>query len=131
MPSWALVFEAIDSFSLPGGIARSKADALEISARVGYPVVVRPSYVLGGRAMEIVYDDQKLQKYLVTAVEVDPERPVLVDKYLMVSCTYRGAVAVRVCMGLILVTLANPLVKSQVVGGPRSSRNAVIDDVLT
>lgn len=67
----------------PGGIARSEEDALAVAARVGYPVVVRPSYVLGGRAMEIVYDDAKLQQYLVTAVEVDPERPVLVDKYLL------------------------------------------------
>eukprot|EP00271_Cylindrocystis_brebissonii_P008840 TRINITY_DN23354_c0_g1_i1.p1 TRINITY_DN23354_c0_g1~~TRINITY_DN23354_c0_g1_i1.p1 ORF type:complete len:1212 (+),score=289.35 TRINITY_DN23354_c0_g1_i1:130-3765(+) len=67
----------------PGGIARSEEDALAVAARVGYPVVVRPSYVLGGRAMEIVYDDARLQKYLVTAVEVDPERPVLVDKYLL------------------------------------------------
>lgn len=66
----------------PGGIARSEEDALAISERVGYPVVVRPSYVLGGRAMEIVYTDESLKRYLVTAVEVDPERPVLVDKYL-------------------------------------------------
>ncbi|CAI5479203.1 unnamed protein product, partial [Closterium sp. Yama58-4] len=66
----------------PGGIARSEEDALAVAKRVGYPVVVRPSYVLGGRAMEIVYNDEALQKYLVTAVEVDPERPVLVDKYL-------------------------------------------------
>eukprot|EP00245_Coleochaete_scutata_P004245 TRINITY_DN16558_c0_g1_i1.p1 TRINITY_DN16558_c0_g1~~TRINITY_DN16558_c0_g1_i1.p1 ORF type:complete len:1219 (-),score=306.52 TRINITY_DN16558_c0_g1_i1:548-4204(-) len=66
----------------PGGIARSEDDALKVAARVGYPVVVRPSYVLGGRAMEIVYNDEKLKKYLVTAVQVDPERPVLVDKYL-------------------------------------------------
>ncbi|CAI7800974.1 unnamed protein product [Closterium sp. NIES-54] len=66
----------------PGGIARSEEDALAVAKRVGYPVVVRPSYVLGGRAMEIVYNDAALQKYLVTAVEVDPERPVLVDKYL-------------------------------------------------
>lgn len=65
-----------------GGIARSEEDALAIAARVGYPVVVRPSYVLGGRAMEIVFDDEKLKTYLATAVEVDPERPVLVDKYL-------------------------------------------------
>ncbi|KAL2630853.1 hypothetical protein R1flu_015539 [Riccia fluitans] len=66
----------------PGGIARSEEDALAIAKRVGYPVVVRPSYVLGGRAMEIVYNDAKLKTYLETAVEVDPERPVLVDKYL-------------------------------------------------
>ncbi|KAK1310149.1 hypothetical protein QJS10_CPA08g01251 [Acorus calamus] len=65
-----------------GGIAKSDADALRIASEIGYPVVVRPSYVLGGRAMEIVYSDDKLIKYLETAVEVDPERPVLVDKYL-------------------------------------------------
>ncbi|CAI9105189.1 OLC1v1004060C1 [Oldenlandia corymbosa var. corymbosa] len=65
-----------------GGIAKSEQDALAIAADIGYPVVVRPSYVLGGRAMEIVYSDDKLVRYLETAVQVDPERPVLIDKYL-------------------------------------------------
>ncbi|RAL50455.1 hypothetical protein DM860_016922 [Cuscuta australis] len=65
-----------------GGIAKSEEDALSIAADIGYPVVVRPSYVLGGRAMEIVYSDDKLVKYLENAVEVDPDRPVLIDKYL-------------------------------------------------
>ncbi|KAE8681092.1 Carbamoyl-phosphate synthase large chain [Hibiscus syriacus] len=65
-----------------GGIAKSEDDALAIAKDIGYPVVVRPSYVLGGRAMEIVYNDDKLVTYLENAVEVDPERPVLVDKYL-------------------------------------------------
>ncbi|KAK9904545.1 hypothetical protein M0R45_000627 [Rubus argutus] len=65
-----------------GGIAKSEADALAIATDIGYPVVVRPSYVLGGRAMEIVYTDEKLVTYLETAVEVDPERPVLIDRYL-------------------------------------------------
>lgn len=65
-----------------GGIAKSGKDALSIASNIGYPVVVRPSYVLGGRAMEIVYTDEKLIKYLETAVEVDPDRPVLIDKYL-------------------------------------------------
>ncbi|XP_057772545.1 carbamoyl-phosphate synthase large chain, chloroplastic [Salvia miltiorrhiza] len=65
-----------------GGIARSEEDALAIAAEIGYPVVVRPSYVLGGRAMEIVYNNEKLITYLETAVKVDPDRPVLVDKYL-------------------------------------------------
>ncbi|KAE9585737.1 hypothetical protein Lal_00010191 [Lupinus albus] len=65
-----------------GGIARSETDALAIAADIGYPVVVRPSYVLGGRAMEIVYSDDKLVTYLENAVEVDPERPVLIDMYL-------------------------------------------------
>ncbi|KAM1342104.1 hypothetical protein ACFX2F_006476 [Malus domestica] len=65
-----------------GGIAKSEADAVAIAKDIGYPVVVRPSYVLGGRAMEIVYSDEKLATYLENAVEVDPERPVLIDKYL-------------------------------------------------
>ncbi|XP_015079077.1 carbamoyl-phosphate synthase large chain, chloroplastic [Solanum pennellii] len=65
-----------------GGIAKSEKDALAIAAEVGYPVVVRPSYVLGGRAMEIVYNNEKLVTYLENAVKVDPERPVLIDKYL-------------------------------------------------
>ncbi|KAG5566795.1 hypothetical protein RHGRI_002363 [Rhododendron griersonianum] len=65
-----------------GGIAKSEADALSIAMEIGYPVVVRPSYVLGGRAMEIVYSDDKLVTYIENAVEVDPDRPVLIDKYL-------------------------------------------------
>lgn len=65
-----------------GGIAKSEANALAIAKEIGYPVVVRPSYVLGGRAMEIVYTDKTLVTYLENAVEVDPERPVLIDKYL-------------------------------------------------
>lgn len=65
-----------------GGIAKSEADALAIAKEIGYPVVVRPSYVLGGRGMEIVYNDEKLVTYLENAVEVDPDRPVLIDRYL-------------------------------------------------
>jgi carbamoyl-phosphate synthase large subunit len=64
------------------GIARSVEESLEIARRIGYPVVVRPSYVLGGRAMEIVYSDQDLQRYMQLAVAVDPDRPVLVDQFL-------------------------------------------------
>ncbi|KAL0391807.1 UNVERIFIED_CONTAM: Carbamoyl-phosphate synthase large chain, chloroplastic [Sesamum radiatum] len=66
-----------------GGIAKSEKDALAIAADIGYPVVVRPSYVLGGRAMEIVYSDEKLVTYLETAVEVDPERPVF-DRQILI-----------------------------------------------
>ena len=56
----------------PNGIARSMDEAVAIAARIGYPVLVRPSYVLGGRAMEIVYDEEGLRKYLTQAV-VRPE----------------------------------------------------------
>lgn len=69
-----------------GGIAKSEANALSIAMEIGYPVVVRPSYVLGGRAMEIVYNDEKLVTYLENAVKVDPERPVLIDRYLSDAC---------------------------------------------
>jgi len=65
-----------------GGSARTEAEAFNKAHALGYPVMIRPSYVLGGRAMEIIYTDDDLRRYLTTAVEVDPERPVLVDKYL-------------------------------------------------
>jgi carbamoyl-phosphate synthase large subunit len=62
--------------------AMSPEEAREIAARIGYPVMVRPSYVLGGRAMEIVYDERSLVDYMRRAVKASPEHPVLVDKYL-------------------------------------------------
>ena len=64
------------------GIARRGAEAFEIARKIGYPVIVRPSYVLGGRAMEIVYDDESLDRYMTVAVQASPEHPVLVDKFL-------------------------------------------------
>ncbi len=64
------------------GIARSVPESEKIAERVGYPVVVRPSYVLGGRAMEIVHDLQQLRDYMQHAVEASPDHPILVDKFL-------------------------------------------------
>jgi len=66
----------------PNGIARSIGEAFEVARSIGYPVLVRPSYVLGGRAMEIVYDDEALERYVTTAVQASPEKPILVDKFL-------------------------------------------------
>jgi len=66
----------------PNGLATTPEEALEISKRLGYPVLVRPSFVLGGRAMQIVYSDSELSHYMRFAVEASPERPVLVDKFL-------------------------------------------------
>ena len=64
------------------GIARSEDEALNIAKDIGYPVVVRPSYVLGGRAMEIVYSEKALVKYMNEAVSVSPNHPVLIDEFL-------------------------------------------------
>ncbi|SDD18053.1 carbamoyl-phosphate synthase large subunit [Halanaerobium congolense] len=65
-----------------GEVAASFAEAEKIAAKIGYPVLVRPSYVLGGRAMEVVYNEQELEEYMRNAVKISPDRPVLVDKYL-------------------------------------------------
>jgi len=64
------------------GIARSEDEALKIAREVNYPIVVRPSYVLGGRAMEIVYTEESLKRYITEAVRVSPNHPVLIDKFL-------------------------------------------------
>ena len=66
----------------PSGVAQSVEEAVAVATRVGYPVLVRPSYVLGGRAMEIVYDDTSLRGYFHRAVRVAPEHPVLIDSFL-------------------------------------------------
>jgi carbamoyl-phosphate synthase large subunit len=66
----------------PNGLATNEAEALEASHKLGYPVLVRPSFVLGGRAMQIVFSDAELTHYMRFAVEASPERPVLVDKFL-------------------------------------------------
>jgi carbamoyl-phosphate synthase large subunit len=66
----------------PNGLATNEAEAMEAARGLGYPVLVRPSFVLGGRAMQIVYSDAELCHYMRFAVEASPERPVLVDKFL-------------------------------------------------
>jgi carbamoyl-phosphate synthase large subunit len=66
----------------PNGTARTVVEAVAVAARVGYPVLVRPSYVLGGRAMEIVYDEPSLRRFFETAARVAPDHPVLIDQFL-------------------------------------------------
>ena len=66
----------------PFGTVRNVEEALVVAERIGYPVLVRPSYVLGGRAMEIVYDQESLERYLRTAVKASPRHPVLIDRFL-------------------------------------------------
>ncbi|MCY4554131.1 MAG: carbamoyl-phosphate synthase large subunit [Candidatus Poribacteria bacterium] len=76
------VLDDIGLMQSPNGTATSSEEAAPIAAALGYPVIVRPSYVLGGRAMQIVYDEELLHEYMNTAVEASPEHPVLIDKYL-------------------------------------------------
>jgi len=64
------------------GMAVNLEEALEIAKQIGYPLMVRPSYVLGGRGMEVVYDEEMLREYVVRAVDVTPDRPILIDKFL-------------------------------------------------
>ncbi|NCO75659.1 MAG: carbamoyl-phosphate synthase large subunit [Cyanobacteria bacterium] len=66
----------------PNGIARSFQESKIISNKIGYPVVVRPSYVLGGRGMRIVYNDAELEQYMKYAVDIEPDHPILIDKFL-------------------------------------------------
>ncbi len=64
------------------GMASTLEQALDVAERIGYPLMVRPSYVLGGRAMEVVHDEEMLKHYVAAAVDVSPERPILIDKFL-------------------------------------------------
>ncbi len=64
------------------GMASNMDEALAIAGEIGYPLIVRPSYVLGGRAMEVVHDKEMLREYVEAAVEISPERPILIDKFL-------------------------------------------------
>jgi carbamoyl-phosphate synthase large subunit len=79
---FAAMLRKLDIPQPPNGIATQETEALEIARQLGYPVLVRPSFVLGGRAMQIVYSDAELQHYMRFAVEASPDRPVLVDKFL-------------------------------------------------
>ena len=77
--------EVMDRLGIPmpeAGMAVDVAEALDIAHSIGYPVMVRPSYVLGGRGMEVVYDDENLRSYMAAAVGVTPDRPILIDRFL-------------------------------------------------
>ena len=77
--------QRMDKLGIPmaeSDMASNVDEALAIAARIGYPLMVRPSYVLGGRGMEVVYDEDMLRQYVAAAVGVTPERPILIDKFL-------------------------------------------------
>ena len=80
-----LVREMMEELEIPmpeSGMATTVDEALAIARRIGYPVMVRPSYVLGGRGMEVVYDDESMTEYMKAAVGVTPDRPILIDRFL-------------------------------------------------
>ena len=79
---FAAMLRKLDIPQPPNGIATNEIEALEIARRLTYPILMRPSFVLGGRAMQIVYSDQELNHYMRFAVEASSERPVLIDKFL-------------------------------------------------
>jgi carbamoyl-phosphate synthase large subunit len=79
---FAALLQELEIPAPPHGEARTMSEARDVAARIGYPVVVRPSYVLGGRAMEIVYDDEELERFVGMAAEASPEHPVLIDRFL-------------------------------------------------
>jgi carbamoyl-phosphate synthase large subunit len=79
---FAAMLDKLEIPQPPNGIATNETEALAVAKKLGYPILVRPSFVLGGRAMQIVYSDAELQHYMRFAVEASPERPVLVDKFL-------------------------------------------------
>ncbi|WP_377889307.1 carbamoyl-phosphate synthase large subunit [Alkalihalobacillus sp. R86527] len=78
-----ITMKALDIPQPDGKTATSVEEAVSVATRIGYPVLVRPSYVLGGRAMEIVYKESELLHYMKNAVKVNPQHPVLIDRYLM------------------------------------------------
>jgi carbamoyl-phosphate synthase large subunit len=79
---FAAMLDKLGLRQTPSGSAVSAKEAVTIAKKIGYPVLVRPSFVLGGRAMELVYNEEDLRRYMASAIEVTPDRPVLVDRFL-------------------------------------------------
>ncbi|HEV3244479.1 MAG TPA: carbamoyl-phosphate synthase large subunit [Chthoniobacterales bacterium] len=79
---FAAMLDKLGLRQTPSGSAVSTDEAVTIASKIGYPVLVRPSFVLGGRAMELVYNETDLRRYMASAIEVTPDRPVLVDRFL-------------------------------------------------
>src|SRR5712672_2613156 len=97
---FAAMLDKLGLRQTPNGSATTAKDAVTIAKKIGYPVLVRPSFVLGGRAMELVYTETDLRRYMTSAIEVTPDRPVLIDRFLEdaievdVDCISDGETAV-------------------------------------
>jgi carbamoyl-phosphate synthase large subunit len=97
---FAAMLDKLGLRQTPSGSAVSADEAISIAEKIGYPVLVRPSFVLGGRAMELVYNGEDLRRYMRNAIEVSPDRPVLVDRFLEdaievdVDCIADGEISV-------------------------------------
>ena len=97
---FAAMLDKLGLRQTPSGTAVSAEEAISIAQKIGYPVLVRPSFVLGGRAMELVYNSEDLARYMENAIEVSPDRPVLVDRFLEdaievdVDCIADGEISV-------------------------------------
>jgi carbamoyl-phosphate synthase large subunit len=79
---FATMLDRLGLRQTPNGSATSTEEAVAIARKIGYPVLVRPSFVLGGRAMELVYNEEDLRRYMASAIDVTPDRPVLIDRFL-------------------------------------------------
>ena len=97
---FAAMLDKLKLRQTPSGSAVTTEEAVAIAVRIGYPILVRPSFVLGGRAMELVYNEEDLRRYMANAIEVSPDRPVLVDRFLEdaievdVDCIADGEISV-------------------------------------
>ena len=97
---FAAMLDKLGLRQTPSGSAVTTEEAVAIAVRIGYPILVRPSFVLGGRAMELVYNEEDLRRYMANAIEVSPDRPVLVDRFLEdaievdVDCIADGEISV-------------------------------------
>ena len=96
--------EMMDKLGIPmpeSGMAVTVEEAKQIASKIGYPVMVRPSYVLGGRGMEVVYDDDQMSEYMAAAVGVTPDRPILIDRFFLIHITLRIAWGITFKLTLI------------------------------
>jgi len=108
---FADILRKLDILQPENGIATNATEAIAVAKRIGYPALVRPSFVLGGRAMQIVYSDEELTRYMAEAVEAGPDRPVLVDRFL------ESAIEVDVDLISDAGNFADPQEGSVVIGG--------------